>query len=132
MATDSGMPSITAPSTIAFDESGPSCSPPERLRWLPPRWSMYQSPAKKATAPAAKPPATASIPPRVYASSVRPKARALMSTPAPKAITSPITRWLRLVFSPTTPPSTRANPPTRPQNAASSLRHPSSQTRTSR
>ena len=38
IATDSGTPSSSAPTTIAAAEP-PCCWPPERFRWLPPLWS---------------------------------------------------------------------------------------------
>lgn len=93
IAADSGMPSSNAPSTSAV------APPAETWVWLmgllrrcPPRWSMSQSPMKNVAAPAHSPPMTEPEPPDSNASSVSSNDTALMSTPAPKAMTSPSSR----------------------------------------
>ena len=48
-------------------------------------------------------------------------ATALISTPPPKAITQPITRWDGLASRPIPAPRISAAPPTKPQNAASNM-----------
>ena len=90
MAADSGMPSIRAPSTRADRACRPSADRPERLRWAPPMRSTRPSATKNVIAPRARPATAASRPPRSKASSVSSNAAALISTPAPKAMISPI------------------------------------------
>ena len=119
IAADSGMPSRIAPSTMpSAAASGPG--PLERLRSAPPIRSSARSPRKKTSEPAASPAAAASKPPERTASAVSSKLSALISTPAPKAITSPITRRGTSHTSPAIAPASSARPPTKPHNAASS------------
>src|SRR3954451_22570307 len=92
MTIDSGTPSRTLPSTIASAE--PLAWPPSAsLRWLPPIRSMSQSPPKKTPQPAETPAMTQPWPDDLStASSMRSNETALISTPAPKAMISPIAR----------------------------------------
>ena len=97
---DSGMPSSTAPRAMASPDPS-SCGPSMCLRSAPPMRSIHQSPAKKVSAPAASPSATPRSPWAVStASSTRSNATALMSTPAPTAMTMPTRRGLNGSHSP--------------------------------
>ena len=105
---DSGMPSSTAPSTMASPDPS-CCGPSMRLRSAPPMRSIHQSPAKKVNAPAASPSATPRPPCAVStASSTRSNATALMSTPAPTAMTMPTRRGLNGSHSPANAPTISA------------------------
>src|SRR4051794_19914894 len=106
IAADSGMPSSTAPTTMGT-------APPPLMTRLT---------AKNVRAPAARPLAAASAPPVRNASPARSNDAALISTPAPNAITAPTTRPGTWTTSAMPAPTRRAKPPTKPQNAASSTR----------
>ena len=89
---DSGTPSSTLPSTMASAEPL-AWSPPASLRSPPPRRSISQSPPAKTAQPAKRPPTNAPSPVDFSdASWTRSNATALISTPAPKPMISPITR----------------------------------------
>ena len=69
--------------------------PAASLRSAPPERSISQSPPKKTVQPAKMPAIAAPLPCALLAaSSTRSNATALISTPAPKAMISPITRKL--------------------------------------
>src|SRR5262245_21559795 len=68
-----------------------------------------------------RPTTTGTAPAASNASSVRSKATALISTPAPNPITRPMALGGVRTVSPTTAPTISANPPTKPQNAASHM-----------
>src|SRR6478735_4961842 len=121
IAADSGRPSSSAPSTSAAEDA-PAAGPFGLLRRCPPRLSMSQSPAKKVSAPALSPSTTASAPARSYASPVSSNATALNSTPAPKPMVSPMTRFETGTQMPMAAPISSAAPPTKPHHAASSTR----------
>ncbi len=89
--TDSGSPSSNAPTAMAVPLPGASCSegcwPPDLLRCLAPTRARSMFAPTYTTAPVRKPPAVGHRPPPWTASSTRSKARAEISTPAPKAMT---------------------------------------------
>jgi hypothetical protein len=89
--TDSGIPSSTVPSTMAFGESV-CCRPLIDFRAAPPARSMRRSPTKKVSAPANRPSTTGVPPAASTASRTRSYVSALMRTPAPKAMISPSVR----------------------------------------
>jgi hypothetical protein len=94
MATDSGIPSSTAPTTIAAGlSSSASVDPPSPmalLRSAPPRRDTSMSPTKSAAAPAAIPAVVGAPPALSRESSTRSNATELKSTPVPNAMTWPI------------------------------------------
>jgi hypothetical protein len=90
MATDSGMPSMRAPTVIAAPEAS-SCWPRERLRSRPPARLTATSAAKYAPAPRIKPSDAAPKPPSLKASSMSSKATEETRTPAPRAMEKAIT-----------------------------------------
>jgi hypothetical protein len=71
------------------------------------------------SAPDTRPTSTGSALEASNASSTSSNATALISTPAPKAITIPTTRGGVRQINPRPAPTSSANPPTKPQNAAS-------------
>ena len=89
------VPAADPPDARAAFAAGSGCrTPPWTGLFLrcPPRRSMSRSPTKNVNDPAASPSAAYVLPADRYASSVSSNATALMSTPAPNAMTSPITR----------------------------------------
>ena len=113
--SDSGTPSRTVPRTIASGEPS-AWRPPECLRSPPPMRSISRSPAQNVTDPANRPSATLLRPPSLsHASCTSSKATALMSTPLPKAMTSPSVRSPMLQRSATAPPTMRVEAARKPQ-----------------
>ena len=109
------MPSSTVPSTIASAEPF-ACAPPESLRSAPPMRSISQSPPKKTPQPASSPKMIEPWPEvEPIASSTRSNATALISTPAPKPMISPIVLVRMRNSSATTAPMTSDEAASRPQ-----------------
>ena len=99
------------------EDDRPGRRRPRRRRRAAVRAALARPPRSRRARPPASPIAAASPPPSSIASSVRSKATALISTPAPNAITKAIARLP--TGSPATraisAPSTSASPPTSPQ-----------------
>ena len=123
IATDSGMPSSTAPTTMAAGLPSSSVavepsSPAALLRSAPPRRDTAMSPAKYATAPSAIPAVVGRPPPVLSASSTRSKATELKSTPVPNAMTRPMVRRDHGRHSASAAPRSRDPAAKNPQKAA--------------
>ena len=122
---DSGIPSSTLPSTIASAEPS-SWSPFGSLRSPPPMRSITQSPPKKTHAAGEDTNGDTPFPDDLSAaSSIRSNDTALISTPAPKPMISPIVRRLRCNQSAISAPITSEEAARVPHPNDSSICHTS-------
>src|SRR5918993_2027746 len=113
------MPSSTEPSTMASAAPPPARPAPVlSLRCPPPQRSTRVSPTTKASAPSRTHSDTWPTVDVSSASSTSSKATDPMSSPAPRAMTTAMTRWLGRVAYATTAPTSSAAAPSAPHPKA--------------